>query len=1837
MHFSFLRPRLVQAVSASLALALACAPSGPPHHPPPSGQLGLPSERASAPAPFQLIHVGPEGEALADPTIQLAFNRPLRPLGAPPPPPSGLQILPAVPGAWHWVGTHGLTFVPSAGRLPRATAFRVQVPASITSIDGESLGRPRTFSFVTPRPELASVSPSSKYDKLGPKQPVVLTFSAPVEPKALAPFVTVAAPAKVAVDVVKDPDSTSRLLVMPRGSWPKSAVLDVQVAAGWPGTEGPEKAPRAAVHQVHTYGPPRLRLTCSRDPHGHCRPDGYFALELDTAVDARALSTQVRGGAGSVVSVDTEWWDGAKTSYLAITPEVRPGQTLVVELATPLKDVYGQPIAGIHDGTVTIGDYQPQARIGFDGQLLLPSVRTVSVHAINAPVTVIERSLSLAELTALEQTKWNEQYAYLDQLSGVRRKLLPEGARNRAVALPVDVDALLAGGSGAFAIGVRYPNENGQIVSGVKTGQRSRLGVSVKRGRDRGHVWVTSTDTGAPVGGARVQMLGTAASVTTDAFGLAALAGGQFAANPSSDKPEFLEVRAGREVCLVSNQGSIGPWRLGVSADFWSAVGDQALVFAERDLFRPGESAWIKGYVRRPSRTGSQVLPPETLTLRLTNPDGEVSSKLEVKTNSFGSFSGQVSFPLSARVGGWSVALLRGEEQLASAEVAVRLYRPAEFEVAVTPSVRELVAGENVDFRVKGSYFFGGAMARAATKVWVTRSPESFVPPGTRGFETTDDAARSGDDRGPPAPLLREAEVALDGKGLVSERVVAALPDQTGPERVTFEAEVTDVSRQALAGRGSVLVHPASYYLGIKEDESSFLDVGRPFRPTVAAFAPDGQRWAGRRVELELVHLRWAEVEQEMDAGHRRTVRTLVRETVARCAGTAEARPLCDLTPARPGQYVLRASSRDAKGRTARASRWLYALGSGTAGFRDDSERGSIQVTLDRELYRPGERARLLVQSPFDHARAWLTLEREGVLSSRVVDLHGATPVIEIPVTEELGPNVFVGLHVLEDRTRAGSKARPLEESYRFGYAELALDPELRRLEVAVAADQKEYRPRGEVQLSIAVRDQAKRGTRAEVAVFVVDEGVLSLSGYQLPDPVLAFAGPRPLRVETIEGREGVARLVGLDPLTGGNKGEPGGDGGGDARSNFLTAAFFHPGLVTDEAGRASVRFKLPDNLGRFRVMAMAVSEQDRYGTGRSELTVNRPLMARPALPRFLRVGDVFHASLVVDSQSPSPLDVEVLAEATGGELTGATKKVVQVPPRGSVLVEFPARVSRPGASKWTFRVRGKGGDDAVTIERPVELPSPLEAVAAYGRTEEARAERLGALDLARTDAGGLDVSVSSSALVGLRGSFEKLEEYPYACTEQLSSRLLPLVAMQGLRARFSIAAPPEDKKRAERIAADILGRQQGDGGFAFWPESASSDAWVSGYALLALAEARRQKVPMPELALERGRRYLENLTTVRERDRLSEAVLAAFVLGRLGKADVASLQALFDLRHDLPVFARALLLWGLAESRHDPAVRILERELETLVTVRGNRAEVSEPGSERWVHYFASSARLHALVLRALLAADPKTELAPPLVRSLLEARRGGAWETTQEAAFSLLALEGYASAQEKLPKTLVGSVYLGQDKLGQVRFEPTALSAKTFSRRMSELHAPLDLVVAAEGDGAVFYEARLRFARRELPLDPVEQGFVIERSLAPADPNLQNPIGDPLDQTTFPAGSLVVSDITVLVPSRRRFVVIDDPLPAGFEAVDFHLTTSGGPQPTTSSDGYSQAWFREEMRDDRVLYFVDDMPAGLYRYRYLARATTMGKYVVPPSRVMEMYQEEVFGRTGARTVEVR
>ena len=438
---------------------------------------------------------------------------------------------------------------------------------------------------------------------------------------------------------------------------------------------------------------------------------------------------------------------------------------------------------------------------------------------------------------------------------------------------------------------------------------------------------------------------------------------------------------------------------------------------------------------------------------------------------------------------------------------------------------------------------------------------------------------------------------------------------------MTLEAEVQDVSRQTAAARASAIVHPASFYVGLHRPAEWFLATGAAVRPEVVAVDPAGKHRAGVAVRLDLVRRTWSNVLESTGESSGHWNARAIDAVVGGCdVTTATAAVRCALAPTQPGYYLVHARARDEKGRDAVASYDVYVLGDGGEAGWATTDSSEVSLVPDKKTYRVGDVARVLVKNPFREADALVTVERSGIYRQERVHLVGATPTVTVPISDDLRPNAFVSVHLVRGRTKA-APARGADvgaPAFRSGYANLVVDPESRRLKVAVSPVKKELRPGELVDADIAVTDAAGKPSPAELTLWAVDEGVLMLTGYTTPDPLPAFTGPRTLAVFGMESRADLARIFRASfGRLGVDKGDEGGGGGTAMRADFRATAWFQPAVVTGPDGRAHVRFKLPDNLTTFRLMAVAVAKDDRFGDGEAQVTTSRPLMLRPALPRI--------------------------------------------------------------------------------------------------------------------------------------------------------------------------------------------------------------------------------------------------------------------------------------------------------------------------------------------------------------------------------------------------------------------------------------------------------------------------------------------------------------------------------------------------------------------------------------------------------------------------------------------
>lgn len=1910
--------RTAAAALAVLALSVSCLSGARAPRVAPKGTLGLPAdgELGTKKGPFAVVFASPRG-ATTDPSeVTIVFNRPVRPLdaaGEEKAPPA--RLIPAVPGRWAWVGSTALQFVPET-KLPRATTFTIEVPSGTRALDGTALDKAfsQTFSTALPRIARATAKPGGR-DDLSPGSTLELRFNQPVADTEILRAVSLRArplgPSKreKAADApipftVKRPDPKNGMLAVltPSQRLPLASELTLRMDGSLRGVEGTLEAKTEQQERFTTYGPLRVaQLDCYRDmPNGKCSAEAGFSLTLTNDVKLGALKKALRIEPAVKLRYPEWMRDDYPTRNVHLEGRFEPGKRYTVTVASELTDRFGQKLGADAKLDLTTDDLWPTLELGVTGNVLEPQrsraipVATVNVESFELAV----HPLGEDDLLALEaRAESPGRLGKLEQLpaGATRTTVRPAAAKNKLGSTEVDPAKILGGkdARGAFAVAASFTERPGTPRARKATRsaivQVTDLGITAKLGTDGAVVWVTKLSTGAPVSGASVTIRRpgkpTLGPFVTDARGVATVAGFTHEKSPERETA-IVFVRSGSDSAYRRAVDAFPTYRFDVRYEDGDGPNATGLLFSDRGIYRPGDVVHMKAIARVESLArGATTLTPagKTLKVMVEGPDGEKVTSFDKVLSSFGTAAFDVTVPLAGRLGTYSVrAELDGEAFTEGFEVAE--FQPNEFSVDVEGDKPSYVRGDAASFTVRGDYLFGAPMANAPVDVSVTRNPTRVLPPGLdEGFVTdADEYLRELPDQPERSYELARQSTRLDKKGALVQPVSLALPGQRGPELVVCEAEVHDLARATVSGSSSVVVHPADFYAALRVPTGTFTKKGDTLSPELLVVDPKGGVRSGVAVRLELIKRERAVAKRGAGQGGIGTDEEVADTTVASCTVTSGPKAgSCPLTVPGAGTFFVVARARDGRKNDVVSAVEVYALGDGFASFGDGDDL-EVELEPDRKSYEPGQTARILVKSPFKEAEAWITIERAGVLREERRTLRGATPTIDVPITDDLRPNAYVSVVLVRGRSKAAPTKLDVPDvgapTFRMGYTELRLSPEKRRLKVGVTPSKREAGPGEQVSVEVAVRDSAGKPARAEVTLYAVDEGVLALASYETPDPLARLHSPRALRVRTLESRQALARIVGPAGALGLDKGRDGGGGGGsDLRRDFRAAAFYAPSLVTDDKGLARASFKLPDGLTTYRVMAVVAGEDDRFGFGVDRIVTSRPLLARPAFPRFVRAGDAFEAGVVVTAKvvpgAPPPQGpVEVRAEAEGLTLEGPNVRSLSLAPGESQEVRFAYRADLVGKSKLRFFVSRGADRDSVELVRNVSAPTTLEAVSLYGETDGEIAEKLGNLGGIRGDVGGLELRLASTALAGLDGAMDALLDYPYGCTEQLSSRLVPMVALRELATEFGAKLPADVERRAREAVATIVSHQHGGGGFGAWSDSPEDNPWVTAYALWALSEAKKRGHAVPASALDAGTLYLREALARSDERSLAVSPFVLEVLAELGSPDPGRAAKLFEQRSVLPLFARAQLLRAMALGKGDPkSVATLALELEKALRLDGAFARAVTNHGDAYAVFMDSDTRTSALVLRALLAVRPDHPLASKLALGLLADRRGGGWRTTQENAYALLALDEYRKKAEAVTPDFVARVFLGETELAKKAMVGRSLARLDTTIASKDLLATLAkggeragvLGFSVEGQGTLFYEARLRYARKDPPRDALERGFFVSRTLRPVTTDgLEDALRVvPLrGVTTFRAGDLVLADVVVVTPSPRHFVVIDEPLPAGFQAIDARLATVGSSydvdavaaradEPADDPDDpddddderatgrrYDSSWFVRELRDDRVLFFVDRMGAGMYRYRYLARAVTPGKFSMPPTKSEEMYQPEVFGRTAADAITI-
>lgn len=1769
---------------------------------------------------------------------------------------------PAVPGAGEWLSTSLYRFQPD--ELAPSTGYRVTIQAGLSSAVDGVLEEPVTWQFRTISPAVSSLSPGDN-TKFAPRdQPVTVVFNQPMDPASVEDGFSLHHEDGTAIAGAFEWDETStRVTFTPSDLLLLDSKYEVQLD---PNLESAGDAATTRGRQSVFQTAPRATVVRT-SPAGGDQDASRWGIELEFSapIDIESIEQHI-----SISGIDDEdlridSWDGV---YVYISASFSPSTDYTVTLRAGAVDRQGLPVPpyqfSFHTGRLEPWvSFATTARYGTYASTSEPELY---FFATNYDEVIFEL-FEVGEATAVARIDRPYSDSGFPAGDALRTWTVPiEGDRNLAV---LNSTSLSGGGPlpvGHYVVRAQLPGKNDPQLwfSVVDTVLVTKLA------QDELLVWALDYATGEPIEGAELRVFGprpsdallTGSTAVTGADGLASIEvlTPVAAQIQESNRRYRVSVDDGGRFGVTSTEWQQGsePWLVDVPQDY-SARAYVAHLYSDRPIYRPGETVNLKGVIRVDNDADYHVpdAAPEGLVLVLRDSRYEELERITPTLNEFGSFGAEFELPESADTGFYQLELLyslgRGQRYLASSTFVVAEFRVPEFRVEVTPADTDVIDGDLIEADALATFFFGGAVAGAQVH-WAALSNPGFI----RSQEFPGYSFSNRDYYGPSVvdePLRGEGSTVTASNGLATVSFPAALRGDEGTQRYDISVSVSDESAQVVAGSASITVHPASLYAGLMP-QGYVATSGEPATINLATIDVLGVPLPERDLVLKVYEREWVTTKERTESGGRiyrsEPVDTLVATIAARTG--ADAHTTVEYIPARAGTLKFVVETTDERGRVARANRFMWVTGSGFVRWRVRND-DAFELIADREQYEPGDVAQVLVPTSYPGSVALVTVERGHIITRETRIITSTSEALSIPILDRHVPNVFVSVVIYRPPTEADPVPR-----YQVGYVELPVSTESRQLVVNVTPAEGRAQPGDTIRYEVQVTDLDGVGREAELSIAVVDEAVLSLADERGPDGLLAFWFQRGLGVRT-----GSSVSVSVDRTNDViSEPEEGGKGGGSdseaLRSDFRNTAFWSAQVKTDASGHATIDVPLPDNLTTWRTSIRAISGDTMVGDGIVELLVTKPVLARPALPRFLRVGDDLALRVLVRNGTERTEGITVSPDVAGIEVSNAGDQTRSIAPGQSVVFSWPASASAEGEAVIRFTAVGAGYTDAVELTIPVLLDTTPEATATGGVvTDQTQIEAVYLPDYALTDDGRLEVDIQAS-LTGVLTSELHHFAIPTICgrscesADRIASRVVATVA-----ATTAQGDGPTSITRGD--LAELVSRQRRDGGWGWCVGTCPSDPAIAAWVLIALAEARDAGLDVSGDVLTSGNLFLaqqlrQTIDVDVDNDASWRAMLTYASIRSSESFRVSSARALFEQERDqLQNWGRAYLLLALLESdetaANDEAIRALINDLSVDAISSANGTHWEDPPAHEYMQNDVVTA---TLVLRALVVAEPEHPLIEETVRWLVVARSANRWQQPHQRAQALDALGAYAELTGELLGDYEYLVELDDDELLAGEFRPVG------GANDAEVSVPLDQLTLGgfsrllferevSAPGRLYYALNLLYRTPAKEIESLNRGIAVGREYTLLDdPN--TPI------SSAPLGDIVRISLTVMTDADRKFVTLEDALPAGLEPIDPTLKIVPlelkeqfaeeqrdailGDAPAYAAPWfawYRNPWTQVQLRDEKLQLFANRLPNGVHEYVFFARATTPGDFFVAPAVAQEAFFPEVFGRSDSTRFTVK
>jgi uncharacterized protein YfaS (alpha-2-macroglobulin family) len=1331
----------------------------------------------------------------------------------------------------------------------------------------------------------------------------------------------------------------------------------------------------------------------------------------------------------------------------------------------------------------------------------------------------------------------------------------------------------------------------------------SDIGLIAKEGKEKMLVFANSIKSAASLNGVNVTVYGNNNQVlgigTTNADGVAEVMYARKELN--GFKPAMVIAKTADDFnYLPFHNTRVNTSRFDVGGKSWSQTNMDAFIYAERDIYRPGEKINANVVLR----TNDWKTPGEIpVKMKFIMPNGKEMKSFRKMLNEQGSAEVNIDIPMAAVTGSYQLELYSGNDVLLSSKsFSVEEFVPDRIKVAAELTKKTLTVGDSTSLKINAMNFFGPPAANRKYEAEIQFKQSYFSPDKYEKYSFGLSNQTSFFDK-----IVKEGTTDSDGNA-VEGVSIPSIYKNMGLLAVNIYTTVFDETGRPVSRVTNADVFTQNVFYGLGYDGYYYYPLNQSIKFPMIALSKD-EKVMNAAAKVQIIKHEYRTVLSKSGEYFRYESQKedkMLKDEVVNVGGE---NTNYVFIPRQPGEYEIRVYAPNA---ATYVSRSFYSYGGWVYGDNSSFEvntEGQIDIELDKKEYFTGEKAKLLFKTPFS-GRMLVTMETDHVVSYQYINVENRSASIDFLLSAEHLPNVYISATLIKPHSISDI---PLTVAH--GFQSIKVDEKGRKMDVQITSN-KTARSRTKQKIKI------KTAPGSYVTLAAVDNGVLQVSNMQTPDPYHYFYQKKELGVHAFD----LYPL--LFPELRARLSSTGGDGADMEKRNnpmpnkrIKIVSYWSGVQKTNGSGEANFEFDIPQFSGEIRLMAVAYKDE-QFGTGETNMTVADPIVISAGLPRFLSPGDTITVPVTLSNTTKNAANAKVNIKVSGPlQIVGVTNQQTSLAANAENKAVFKV-VAQNRIDSGTIRIEVNAMGESFFDETQITVrpPSTLQKESGSGSIAGGSLQTI-SIASNRFMPGSADYQlvVSKSPALELGDQLNYLVQYPYGCTEQTVSAVFPQLYFGDLA-----DAMKKNKSAASTSVANINEairkikmRQLYNGSVTLWDEEGTANWWVTAYAAHFLLEAHKAGYDVDNSLLETMMGYLINRLKTKEtieyyynrteKKKIApkEVAYSLYVLALGNRSQISVMNYYKANVNMLALDSRYLLSAAFALIGDKKSFTAM------LPSSFSGEASVAQTGGS-----FYSDVRDEAIALNTLIDVDPGNVQVPLMAKHVSQYLKERRWLSTQERAFGFLALGKIARSAAK--SNVTAEIKVNGKTISKVNGTEVKLNAKQLGGNNVE--------VVTKGSGRLYYYWVAEGVSATGEYKEEDSYLKVRRQF-------YNRYGQLITGNTFQQNDMVIVKITIekSFATQVENVVLTDILPAGFEIEN--PRTKELPGMDWIKDGFSPTAL--DVRDDRIHFFVD-LTNQKQSYYYAVRAVSPGIYRMGPVSADAMYNGEYHSYNGAGVVKV-